>query len=126
MVVGISILMILSVFIADPLVRIIFGDKYIAAIPVFRAMTIAMIPFLLSVVTSQPLIYTFNQPKFFSRVTILQVFIIITLDMVLIPRFAAIGPTISLGIANLISFSLSGWKLYSLLYSKKSLPFSKK
>lgn len=115
MVGGVSILMLLTVLIADPLVRTIFGDKYVPAIPIFRALTIAMIPFLLSVVTSQPLIYSFNQPKFFSRVTILQVLIIVVLDLILIPRYQALGPTISLGISNTIVLILSGWKLYGLL-----------
>lgn len=115
MVGGISLLMIFSVIIADPLVRIIFGEKYLASIPVFRALTIAMIPFLLSVVTSQPLIYSFNQPKFFSYLTIIQVITIVGLDLLLIPRFQALGPTISLGIANTLVVILSGWKLYSLL-----------
>ena len=115
MVGAVSVLMILTVLIADPLVRTIFGEKYIPAIPVFRALTIAMIPFLFSVVTAQPLIYSFNQPKFFSRVTMLQVVSIIVLDLILIPRYQAMGPVISLGITNLLSLSLSGWKLYSLL-----------
>lgn len=111
----ISLLMLSTVILADPIVRLIFGEKYLAAIPVFRAMTLAMIPFLLSVVTSQPLIYSFNQPKFFSRVTIIQVVTIISLDLVLIPRYQAIGPTISLGLANVIVIALSGWKLHRLL-----------
>lgn len=115
MVSGISVLMLTTVLLADPIIRIVFGAKYLAAIPVFRALTLAMIPFLLSVITSQPLIYSFNQPKFFSRITIIQVMIIIGLDLVLIPRYQALGPTISLGIANVIVIALSGWKLYRLL-----------
>ena len=115
MVGGISLIMLSTVILADPLVRLIFGEEYLAAIPVFRAMTLAMIPFLFSVVTSQPLIYSFNQPKFFSWVTIVQVVIIISLDLIFIPRYQALGPTISLGIANVIVVALSGWKLYRLL-----------
>ena len=115
MVGGISLIMLSTVVLADPLVRLIFGEEYLAAIPVFRAMTLAMIPFLLSVITSQPLIYSFNQPKFFSRVTIIQVVTIISLDLIFIPRYQALGPTISLGIANVIVVALSGWKLYRLL-----------
>jgi len=46
MVGGISLIMLSTVILADPLVRLIFGEEYLAAIPVFRAMTLAMIPFL--------------------------------------------------------------------------------
>jgi len=115
MVGGVSLVMIFSVIIADPLVRTVFGEKYLASIPVFRALTIAMIPFLLSVITSQPLIYSFNQPRFLSYMTIIQVVIIVVLDLMLIPRFQAMAPTISLGIANTVVVALSGAKLYSLL-----------
>lgn len=112
---GVSLLMIATIILADPLVRTIFGPKYIQSIPVFQAMTLAMIPFLLGVITTTPLIYSLNQPKFTSRITILQVLIIIGLDLILIPRYQALGPTISLGVANTITLMLSGWKLYSLL-----------
>lgn len=115
MVGGISLFMIVTIIFSDPLVRTIFGEKYIDAIPVFQALTLAMIPFLLSVITSQPLIYSFNQPKFFTRATILQVIVLIILDLILIPHYQALGPTIALGIANTLLFTLTGAKLYSLL-----------
>lgn len=111
----VSLLMIVTIIFADPIVRLIFGPKYIQSIPIFQALTLAMIPFLLGVITTTPLIYSLNQPKFTSRITILQVLIIIGLDLVLIPRFQALGPTISLAIANTTTLILSGWKLYSLL-----------
>jgi O-antigen/teichoic acid export membrane protein len=112
---GVSLLMIATIIAAGPLVRTIFGPKYIASIPVFQAMTLAMIPFLLGVITTTPLIYSLNQPKFTSRITILQVVIIVSLDLLLIPRFQALGPTISLGVANTVVLALSGFRLYSLL-----------
>ncbi len=115
MVGGIALFMIGTIIFADPLVRTIFGEKYLAAIPVFRALTLAMIPFLLSVITSQPLIYSFNQPKYFSRVTIFQVTILVILDLILIPRYGALGPTIALGIANTFLFGATATKLYLLL-----------
>ncbi len=112
---GVSLLMIITIIFADPIVKLVFGSKYIQSISIFQALTLAMIPFLLGVITTTPLIYSLNQPKFTSRITILQVLIIIGLDLVLIPRFQALGPVISLGIANTITLILSGWKLYSLL-----------
>src|SRR3989344_2923502 len=112
---GVSLVMIITIIFADPIVKLVFGSKYIQSIPIFQALTLAMIPFLLGVITTTPLIYSLNQPKFTSRITILQVLIIIGLDLVLIPRFQALGPVISLGIANTTILVLSGWKLYSLL-----------
>lgn len=112
---AVSLLMIATIIFADPIVRLIFGPKYIQSIPIFQALTLAMIPFLLGVITTTPLIYSLNQPKFTSRITILQVLIIVGLDLILIPRFQAFGPVISLGVANTVTLILSGWKLYSLL-----------
>lgn len=112
---GVSLLMISTTVFADILVKTIFGLEYVAAIPVFRAMTVAMIPFLLSVAVSQPLIYSFNQPSFMSKVTIFQVTTLIALDFLLIPHFQALGPTISLGITNSAVLLISGRKLYNLM-----------
>ena len=112
---GISVLMLFTVVIADPLVPWVFGDEYLPAIPVFRALAIAMIPFLLNVVTTQPLIYYFNKPQIFARITILQVIIIVSLDLLLIPRFQAIAPAISMGVSNLVVLVITGWQLSRLL-----------
>lgn len=115
MVGGIALFMIGTIILADPLVRLIFGEEYLAAIPVFRALTLAMIPFLLSVITSQPLIYSFNQPKYFSKVTMLQVTLLVILDLILIPKYQALGPTIALVIANTFLFGATATKLYLLI-----------
>jgi len=112
---GISVLMLFTVVIADPLVPWVFGDEYLPAIPVFRALAIAMIPFLLNVVTTQPLIYYFNKPQIFARITILQVIIIVSLDLLLIPRFQAIAPAISMGVSNLVVLVITSWQLSRLL-----------
>lgn len=111
LVIGVCGLMLLTLIVADPLVRIVYGTKYIAAIPVFRAITVAMIPFLLAVITTTPLIYTYNKPSFFARLTIIQVTTIIVLDILLIPQYKALAPAISLAVSNLILFVVSGVKL---------------
>lgn len=112
---AICLFMLICVLLAQPLILFVFGDKYLPAIPVFRALTFAMIPFLLSIITTQPLIYYFNKPNFFARLTILQVVTIVTLDLLLIPRFQAMAPAISLGIANTLVVAISGYKLNKLI-----------
>lgn len=115
MVSGIAVLMLLTVLIADPIVRLVFGVKYLSAIPVFQAITIAMIPFLFSVVTTQPLIYSFNQPKFFATTTIIQVVSLILLDYYLIPLYGAFGPAIGMGLTNILVLLITGSRLIYLL-----------
>lgn len=111
----ICLFMLVCVALAEPLILFVFGVKYLPAVPVFRALTFAMIPFLLSIITTQPLIYYFNKPNFFALLTILQVVTIVSLDILLIPHFQAMAPAISLGVANTLVVAISGYKLYRLI-----------
>jgi O-antigen/teichoic acid export membrane protein len=112
---AISALMLFSVFLAKPIINIVFGDKYISAIPVFQALTVAMIPFIFSLVTTPALIYTFNQPRFIARMTAFQVVTMVVLELVLIPRLGSFAPPIALGITNTTVLLITGFKLYCLL-----------
>lgn len=111
----VSLIMLLTTLMADPLIRIIFGVKFTASIPVFQALAVAMIPFLFTVVTVPPLLYSFNQPRFLAKITIIQTVVLVGLDILLIPTYRAFGPAISLAVSNLLVFSFTAFKLFSLL-----------
>jgi len=113
---AISLAMIASVLLARPIITIVFGQEYINSIPVFQALGLAMIPFLFSIVTTNPIIYTFNQPRFFAHITILQVVVLVVLDLILIPHHGALAPCYSIGVSNLLVFTLSSVKLARLLH----------
>ena len=115
LVVCVSLIMLLTILMADPLIRTIFGVEFTASIPVFQALTLAMIPFLFTVVTVPPLLYSFNQPRFLAKITIIQTVVLVGLDIILIPTYHAFGPVISLAVSNLLVFSFTATKLYSLL-----------
>lgn len=115
LVTGVSIFMLLTILVADPLIKIIFGAKFTASIPVFQALTVAMIPFLFTVVTVPPLLYSFSQPQFLAKITIIQTVVLVVLDILLIPTYRAFGPAISLAVSNLLVFSFTAFKLFSLL-----------
>lgn len=115
LVTGVSIFMLLTILVADPLIKIIFGAKFTASIPVFQALTVAMIPFLFTVVTVPPLLYSFNRPRFLAKITIIQTVVLVGLDILLIPTYRAFGPVISLAVSNLLVFSFTAFKLFSLL-----------
>lgn len=119
MVCGIAVIMILIAIFSKPIVLLIFGAKYVSSIVVFRYLCLAMIPFLFELITVNPIIYYFNQPSFIAVVTAIQVTILIILDILLIPKFGAIAPSISLAISNIVVLITTGAKLKSLL--KKGL-----
>ena len=112
---GISLLMLVFVIFAKPIIILVFGVKYLEAIPVFQALTIALIPFLFSIITSNPIIYTYNQPDYFAKITIAQVVILVVLDVLLIPSLGAMAPAISIGVSNIVVLILGGARLKKLL-----------
>ena len=112
---GISLFMLAFVIFAKAIILLVFGVKYLEAIPVFQVLIVALIPFLYSIVTSNPIIYTYNQPAFFAKITIIQVVILVALDIILIPSLGAMAPAISIGVSNLVVLALGGVRLRKLL-----------
>lgn len=112
---GLAVFMLVAILFAPIIINLVFGQQYLPAIPVFRALTLAMIPFLYTIVTVNPLIYTFNKPDFVAKVTIVQVLTIIVIDYLLIPKIGAFAPTVALAASNLFVLILTGRKVMSLL-----------
>ena len=100
---------------APLIIRIVYGEAYLSTIPIFRYLTYAMIPFLYATVTTNPIIFYFNKPNFIAFTTVIQIAIIVTLDLALIPSFGAIAPAISLAVSNSVVLLLTGWRLIKLL-----------
>lgn len=118
---GISVLMLTCVILAAPIIGLVYGPEYLEAVPVFQGMTVAMIPFLFSLVTTPAIIYTYNRPDFYAFIVGLQVTLIIALDIALIPRYTYFAPVIALGVANTLVFIISGLKLKSFINGNKIL-----
>lgn len=119
MITGVSLLMLVFVVLAEPIVILVFGERYRQAIPVFRFLTLAMIPFLYNTITTLPIIFFFNKPKFFANLTIIQVLILTGLNILLIPHLQAYAPPTSTLIANLFVLVVSTYKLRKLLNGEK-------
>lgn len=113
----ISGFMLVSAGFAEPIINIVFGDKYHAAVPIFQVITVAMIPFIFSLVTTPALIYTFNQPRFVARLTAAQVILMVIIELIFIPSIGSFAPPLALGVTNTVVFIISGIKLFSLLKS---------
>ncbi|MFV1917594.1 MAG: oligosaccharide flippase family protein, partial [Patescibacteria group bacterium] len=90
------------VVIARPFILILFGAKYLPAVPVFRALAIAMVPFLLTAPPVTAIIYAMKKPVYIGIFALFQLVAIFLLNLVLIPKFGPYGPTITFGIVNTI------------------------
>ena len=117
---GLSFLMLLVAIFIPNIISLVFGPKYQSAIPVFRFLSIAMIPYLFTSTITNSLIFFFKETNFAMKVSAIQVFLIITLEVILIPHYHALAPAISLLVVNSFSLLLVGQKLVKLL-NKKSL-----
>jgi len=118
----IALLMLTTIIFAGPIVNIVFGDSYAEAIPVFQYLTLAMIPFLFSLITTPAIIYTFNRPDFYAKITAIQVSLLVLIEIILIPKMGYFAPVIATGITNLLVMIVSLIKLNQLLGIEKVSP----
>ncbi len=113
--IGVAILMSITAIFARPIILLVFGPRYQSSILIFQLLVVAMIPFLLSSITIGPILYFFNKPQFITITTIIQVVLLISLDIFLIPRYTILAPPISLGISNIFVLIVTSSKLINLL-----------
>ena len=113
--IAVSAAMLLCAVFAQPIIAIVFGDKYLPSVVLFRYLTVAMLPFIFSIITNQTIIYTYNQPHFYAWVTAIQVTSMVLLEILLIPRVGSIAPVIAVGATNVFVLSVSSIKFAKLL-----------
>lgn len=94
--------LILWIVIARPFILILFGDKYLDAVPIFQALTASMIPFVLTAPSVTAIIYSMKKTVFIGAYSFFQLVAIFILNLVFIPKYGPIGPTLTFGITNII------------------------
>jgi O-antigen/teichoic acid export membrane protein len=104
----ISIGIVVWIALAKPFIVILFGQKYLPAVPVFQALAAAMIPFLFTVPSVSAIIYAIKKPIYIGIFAFFQLAAIFLLNLYFIPRMGALGPTVTLGIVNTI-LALYSW-----------------
>lgn len=93
---------VLWIIIAKPFILTLFGTKYLESVPVFQALAAAQIPFLFTVPSVTAIIYAMKKTVFIGAFSFFQIAAIFILNFVLIPKFGVFGPTITLGVTNII------------------------
>lgn len=110
---------ILWVIIAKPFVVTLFGAKYLESVPVFQALALAQIPFLFTAPSVTAIIYSMKKTVFIGAFSFFQIAAIFLLNFILIPKYGVFGPTITLGITNVI-LAIYSWVIIIRYYWGKS------
>ena len=92
---------ILWVIFAKPFMAIIFPN-YIDAVPVFQALTLSMIPFILTAPSVAAIIYAMKKNVYIGVYSFFQIAAVFSLNYYFIPKFGAFGPTLTYAITNTI------------------------
>jgi O-antigen/teichoic acid export membrane protein len=88
------------IIIAEPFILILFGDKYLPSVPIFKALAASMIPFILTAPTVTAIIYAMKKPVYIGIFSIYQFVVILVANILLIPKIGAYGPIVALAIVN--------------------------
>ncbi len=87
------------IYFAKPFV-LIFGDKYLASVPVFQALAASNIPFLFTVPPVTAIIYAMKKTVYIGTLSFFQLAAIFALNYYFIPKYGPFGPTITFAITN--------------------------
>ena len=118
---GIATAMLALSFLALPIISLVYGEKYLESVSVFRYLILAMIPFLFTIISNSALVYAFNQLDYYTKMVAIQTTIIVVVDLLLIPRLGYNAPAIALFISNIFVLFASFLKVRSLVYEKRKV-----
>jgi len=114
---GIIVLIVIWILIAKPFITILFGDKYLSAVPIFQALCIGLIPYMSAVPSVTAIIYAMKKTIYIGMFSFFQIAAIFILNFVLIPKYGTFGPTITFGVVNTI-LAIYSWIIVINYYNK--------
>jgi O-antigen/teichoic acid export membrane protein len=99
LVLGLALLPVL--LFSDVIIALVFGDKYLGALPAFKLMFLG---YLIALVTNPIglVVYAMDKPKVFTILNYVQLVVTVVLNFVLIPTMGIVGPALAFVISNLI------------------------
>lgn len=90
------------IIIAEPFITILFGQKYLPAVPIFKALAASMIPFITTAPAVPAIIYAMKKPVYIGVFSFFQIAAIFLINYLLIPKIGAFAPTVAFGIVHTI------------------------
>ena len=92
--------LLLLIPLAPILVPLLFGEKYLPAVGVFRLLLISLIPFFFSGPLASSILYRFGRSNYHFLVSIISLFISLGLYFLLVPAFGETGAAVTAILTN--------------------------
>lgn len=108
---------IVWIVIAEPFITILFGQKYLPSVPIFKALAASMIPFILTAPAVPAIIYAMKKPVYIGAFSFFQIAAIISINYLLIPKIGAFAPTVAFGVVHTI-LAIYVWAIVIRYYRK--------
>lgn len=109
---GIIVIIVLMMVTAYPFMTVLFGQKAVPAVPVFRYLLLSMIFFVGSIPAVSLAIYYLKKPYILTVNSVLQLVIVVVGNYIFIPRYGRLGASYSLIIAYGVSLLLTSYLAY--------------
>ena len=116
---GIIFLMVIWILIAKPFITILFGQKYLSAVPIFQALCATMIPYIAAVPSVSAIIYAMKKTVYIGMFSFFQIITMFLLNYIFIPKYGPFGPTIAFGVVYTI-LALYSWIIVINYYNKNA------
>lgn len=88
--------------IAEPFIVLLFGEKYITSVPVFRVLAFSAIPFLTTAPAAAAIVYSMKKTFYIGIFAVPQLVMTLLLNYFLIPAYGVFGPAYSLIVINFV------------------------
>ncbi len=97
------------------LIPLVLGDVYLGSQIIFVILMIAMLIFLFSVPIHSAVIYYFSYPRLFFWLSLIHLFTVLTLGVILIRFFGAVGASLAVLVGSMLNFVVPcGWLVRKL------------
>jgi len=110
---------IVWIIIARPFISLLFGIKYLPAVPIFQAFAASMVPFILATTPVTAIIYSMKKPIYIGYFSFFQLAAIFLLNLLLIPKIGPYGPLVAFFVVGLVLAIFSWTIVYNYYWSKK-------
>ena len=110
---------IVWIIIARPFISLLFGIKYLPAVPIFQAFAASMVPFILATTPVTAIIYSMKKTIYIGYFSFFQLAAIFLLNLLLIPKIGPYGPLVAFFVVGLVLAIFSWTIVYNYYWSKK-------